>query len=210
MKRCYLLLLILLPFCMKAQLTGLLEIGMGAQGKSIFYDYGSAVGHTFKDNRTFLYGGLKMQQYQIVPLHEVRGEEVDYVGQTTKAYNFSLFIGGRYSVSLLKFNEKSSFERLGFFPECRLYFSPLLPYSLSYEDQDGNMIELKGDKISQLGYGLGGGIFIGSINEGYIAIKFEVNTIDMIKSLRNLDIKANAHEFSEGQQYLFTLSFYLR
>ena len=206
----YFLMFFFLPVCTNAQLTGLLDIGIGAQGNKTFYNYGGGIGHTFEDNRTLLSGGINMQRYQIVPPHKTRGREIEYIGQTTSAYNFALFAGGRYSVSLKKFKKDAKFERMGFFPECRILFSPLLPFKVSYENKKGESIKFKGDKISQFAYSIGGGLFIGSMKEGYIAVKFEMNTIDMFESLRKLDDLKKVYDLPEGAQYLLSASFYLR
>ena len=212
MRRCYLLMLLLLTVYTNtsAQLTGLLEIGLGAQGHNQFYDYGVGIGQTFKDNRTLFTGGVKMQKYLIVPTHKLRDSETEYIGQSTSAYNFAIFVGGRYTISLKKFKKDAKFERMGFFPECRILFSPLLPFKVSYENNEGQTKRFKGDKISQFAYSVGGGLFIGSMKEGYIAVKLETSTIDMVKSLRALDDIKNGYDFPEGPQYLLSFSFYLR
>jgi hypothetical protein len=206
----YLLFLILWSKCSIAQLTGLLELGLGMHEDELIQDYGAAIGHTFNDNKTFGFAGVKMQKYPIVPPYEIRGSELEYVGETTDIYNFSLFAGGRYSMTLINFGEKASFERLGFFPECRLYLSPLLPYKLTYCNENDIRKKVKGEKRSQLAYSWGGGIFIGSKNEAYLALKFEVSTIDLTESLRRIDYGEAKANFEKEPQYLISVSFYLR
>jgi hypothetical protein len=95
-----------------------------------------------------------------------------------------------------------------FFTKFRIYFSPLLPYVYTYENDNEELIKLKGDRKSQFAHSVGGGFYIGSFDDFYIALKFEMNTIDMVESLRDLDAQYDIHDFPKGRQYLISL--YLR
>ena len=212
MKRCYLILLLLFPaLYSKAQSAGLIEFGNGTQHTNLLcYDAGAAWGQSFFKRTLYCFGGVKMQKYSVVPPSKLRGNEDDYVGQTTHIWNFSFYTGLRYSVNLFRL-KKNSDRFIGLFPECRMYFSPLLPYKIRYVEDNypepDKEITIKGDKISQLAYSIGGGIYFGNYKEAYLALKFETSTIDLFESIRQLDYK-NDRFAPKGYQYIISLSLY--
>jgi hypothetical protein len=195
---------------MTGQLTSSFELGVGVQENDFLYNFDATLGSVLDDNHTYFYGGVRLQSYSIIPLHERRGSEDEYLGQTIKAYNIALFTGVSYNISLLKFKKESLYEGFGFFPEFRIYFSPLLPYVYTYKNDNEELIKLKSNKKSQFAYSVGGGFYLGNFDDFYIALKFEMNTIDMVESLRDLEANNDIHMFPKGKQYLITLQLLLR
>ena len=198
---------ILLPLFTRSQVTGHLDIGYGIQGidSDLFRDISFGAGiSTFDD--LYLFGGMDIQtHYWVKPFNLDDFESTD-PDATSKLHTYSLYTGSRYSLNILRFKKDSKFERLGFFPEFRLYFYPIIPRKFKYYDYNENLIKQKGPRVSQLAYSYGGGIFIGSLNKAYFAIKFLYSTTDPFSTLRKMSFKDQTIKFAEANQYLISLS----
>ncbi len=204
----------LLFFCFsfintQAQLVGIFELGTGLQGNEwLRYEAGGALGYNFFNDALCGFGGIKVQKFPIVPPADLRGSEDNYIGQTTDLWNFPIFIGLRYSLNILE-TKKGSERYIGFFPECRLYFSPLIPRKIVYVENNfpapDKEITLKGENMAQWAYGIGGGIYFRNRNRAYIALKFETSTIDIFESIRSLDYKNDVFS-PQRRQYIISLS----
>lgn len=208
----YLLLFCFMFFNTQAQLVGVFELGTGTQGNEwLRYEGGGAIGYNlFNGSFGSLcgYGGVKAQKFPIVGPADLRGSEINYIGQTTDLWNFPIFVGFRYSVNIFE-TKKDSERYIGIFPDCRLYFSPLIPRKIVYvEDNYPNPnkeVTLKGEKMSQWATGVGGGIFFGNRNTSYIALKFEANTIDLFESIRALGYDNDVFS-PQSRQYIISIS----
>jgi hypothetical protein len=188
--------LTLLMFSTNAQLSGLLEVGTGFQHEGwIKAELGIGGRYTlFNNSGAHLVGGVKLQGYLL-------SSRMKPIENAEDLLNFSLFSGLRYSIQLPRDNN------FGFFPECRVYFSPLLPRRLKYyANQELSIV--KGPRISQLAYGIGGGIFWGNLKDGYVALRFELSSIDMLESVRQLHYKPNPSVFNDtkGNQYIISIT----
>ncbi len=168
MTKYYVLLLFAFLACnSQAQPVGIFELGTGTQGKEwLRYEAGGALGYSFLNNALCVFGGLKVQKFPVIPPHKIRGREDDYIGQTTDLWNFPVFTGLRYSLNIFE-TEKGSGRYIGFFPECRLYFSPLLPRKIIYVENNfpepDQTVTLKGEKMLQWACGLAGGFFLATL-----------------------------------------------
>ncbi|MFV0505159.1 MAG: hypothetical protein ACK5L5_00390 [Bacteroidales bacterium] len=204
-------LLIIVSLCFfceaKAQLTGLFEGSIGGQGSESVWDIAFALGHTFEDNRTFLYGGLKLQEISLSGKSHLK----DSSPETKEYMPIPLFVGARYNFPIKNYDpEKHSIEVLGIYPEVRLYWTPRLPFKYSYKDLSGELQTVKSEKMSQLAYGLGFGFYFGSKDGCTLSLKFEYSSIDMMESLRMLKKDGFFSDYGKSSQFMITLSFYLR
>lgn len=206
----------LLFFCFllintQAQLVGNIEVGTGTQGNEwLQYEAGAALGYNILNNALCGFGGIKMQKLPIVAPSDLRGSENNYIEQTTDLWNFSIFVGLRYSLNIFE-TKKGSEGYIGVFPEFRLFFSPLIPHKIVYIENNypapNEEITLKGENMSQWAAGIGGGIYYGNRNKAFIALKFETNTIDLFESMRSLDYK-NELFSAQRRQYIISIVLY--
>lgn len=208
----FIFLFILVSFCAQSQPAITLELGTGTQGSEPFnYDAGFSIGQTFYKNKVYSFLGIKTQKFPIIPPYKSRGSEDHYLGQTTDLWNFSIYYGLRYSINLFKIKKESD-NYFGIFPEVRLYFSPLLPRKIVYSEDNyphqNDFTTLKGKCTSQWAYGYGGGIYYGNPKVGYLSLKYETGTIDILESIRALDY-INNKSYSKGHQHIISLSFYI-
>ena len=213
MQKKYILLLLLsfVLFNSQAQMVGIFELGTGTQGKEwLRYEASGAFGYNLLKSSLCVFGGLKVQKLPVIPPSQLRGSEDAYTGQTTDLWNFPAFAGLRYSLNIFEVKNGSG-RYFGFFPECRLYFTPVLPRKIIYVENNfpepDKTITLKGERMSQWAVGIGGGIYWGNYNKTYIALKFETSTIDMFESIRSLDYKNDVFDFKK-RQYIISLSLY--
>ena len=207
----YIFLLVLFSINAQAQMVGFLNVGTGLQGDEwLSYETGGALGYNFFNNALCGFGGIKVQKFPLVSSVDLRGNEDNYTGQTTNLWNYPLYGGLRYSLNILEI-KKGSEKYIGFFPECRLYFSPLLPRKIIYVENNypepDEVMTLKSKNMSQWAYAVGGGIYFGNRNNSYIAIKFETSTIDLFESIRSLSYKNDIFD-SRERQYIISLSLY--
>jgi len=202
---------LIISFKTVSQTCAILDFGTGSQSNEpLSFDTGVSAGQVFLKNKALVFGGFKLQKFPIVPSHKLRDNENKYTGQTTDLWNFSFHTGFRYSINLFQPNKKSN-KQIGIFPECRLYFSPLMPKKVIYVQNNfpepDETITLKGQSVSQLAYAFSGGIYYGNLKRGYLALKFEVSTIDLFESLRPLNYKNDLFS-AKGKQYIISLSLY--
>ncbi|MFV0506465.1 MAG: hypothetical protein ACK5L5_07130 [Bacteroidales bacterium] len=76
-------------------MSSLHEGSIRAQGSEPMWDVAFVFGHTFEDNRTFLYGGLK---FQTMPLSGKYHQDDAYIG-TKEHMPILLFVGAIYNFS---------------------------------------------------------------------------------------------------------------
>lgn len=190
-----------------AQLTGHLEAGIGNQGddnSKILTDVAIGAGYSIYDNLYF-FSGMKLQTHYWIDPVRIKDFEEDNWDLTSRLHTISIYTGSRLSVNLFQFKEGAKFKHFGFFPEFRLYFDPWIPRKFSYS-HDYNIVTQKGPFESQLSYGYGGGIYIGSVHEAYFALKFEYRNADPYRTLRKMDYPGEEFDFPEANQFLLSLS----
>lgn len=205
------LLVLIVPQILFAQTSGTFNASVGSQGENAgntVIGFSGDVGHTFY-KELYTFGGMKFDKNFIDNPSEVNGEEENNSHITTYIWNFNLYTGIRYSVTLKNFGKLAAVERIGFFPEIRGYFTPHVPNRYYYYNENDEVTKLKGSNTTQFAYGIGGGIFLGTIDEAYLAIKYEFSTLDPFAVVRTLE--PHKISFPEGAvQHLITLSIYIR
>lgn len=193
------------------QFTADLNCGVGIDDFGFCKTLDLSLGHTFRDDRSYLFGGLCLQNSDLDLFNPDQfGDYNDFEQETERLYNFNLFVGGRYSVILRDSEDENSFRRIGFFPEFRFYYCPLIPRRIKYWDENDVLVKSKGPYSSQFTYGMGGGIYMGNRAGAYIALKFEVNGIDITRSLRQIDYAGKDDFSSLRKQYIISLTLHIR
>ena len=209
--RFLILFILITPYTVYAQTSGALNLSFGTQGDkdiSPVISFSGDIGYTFfKELYTF--GGVKFDKNFVINPSEVRGQKEYYDNITTSIWNFNLYTGIRYAVTVKDYGKTAAIERIGFFPEFRGYFTPHVPNRYYYYNNNEEVVKLTGTSTTQFSYGIGCGFFFGTIEEVYFSIKYEFNTIDPFSVVRTLE--PNKLTFSEGDsQHLITLSLYIR
>ena len=151
-----------------------------------------SVGEVVKD-LVYVHGGFDVGFYRFTDV------ETDSPAKSA-VIPFALMGGARYNLQLWKHKKGTPKEKkVGVFFDPRIYFSPLLPRTVTYEDYDHatatyHYPTVKGDFKSQLSYGLGFGLyFMDRILYRYWALKIENTAYDPFQELRSLDFPDAIH-----------------
>ncbi len=185
-----------------------LDMGLGTDTKNqlFIYNWSGGGGYSFTDN-DYIFGGVKLQSYRLVPRHEA---DTTDIWVTNSLLNFVIEGGGRYLVPLKKgdLNNENS-TTIGFYPEAKFYFNPYVPRQINYYDTQGNAFSVKTDYGVQLAYGLGFGIyFMAPDGPVYFAITFEYSNLDAFKLLRHEDYKTDNLNIPTSQQFTLGISLF--
>jgi hypothetical protein len=183
-------------------------LGLGVQGERNnpigTTDLSGGIGYAIMHD-LYCFGGVKLDRYHLDDGPYLFGK-VEYESslETENIFNFSIYTGTRYDVTLLKFKEGKRVERLGLLAEAKLYFTHWVPNRFNYWNTDSEFVKKKGPHNTQFAYGLSAGILLGSLYFGYGAFKFEINTLDPFATLRSMDIDLPA-----GNQWMLSLNLYV-
>nr|WP_321454249.1 hypothetical protein [uncultured Carboxylicivirga sp.] len=183
-------LIICVAFCTStnAQLTYRCAFGVGGSPypqHDIVKTFSGAIGYTFGEE-LLVFGGINLfsQSSYLFNFESNNDDGFEDESPTQSLTSFIIQGGIHYSITLKTFTKNRSqweYKRIGIFPEVNAYFNPYLPRK--YEVNDDT--EYKAPYKNQLAYGIGGGILYGSWRM-YIALKYECNTIDNLKSIHTL------------------------
>jgi hypothetical protein len=144
--------------------------------------YNGSIGYCFFKELNVYTGINVFSQGSTSMLSEV--DEYEYYNYYDESEFFPtiIFQAGINQILNLKVIDHNEDERencrIGIFPEVNGYFTPRL---YRYFNREG--IEYTGPRMSQLSYGVGGGILYGTWKM-YVALKYECNTIDNLESIK--------------------------
>lgn len=190
-----------------AQLTYRLGTGIGI---SPYFDHdivqtvSGDIGYCFFEELT-IFGGMNLfsQSSYLFPF-ELESEEARWEeDKTERLTSLLLQTGIHHSLTLKTFTKNKSqweYTRIGLFPELNAYFNPYLnrKYRISNDET------YKTAYSTQWAYGCGGGVFYGTWKL-YVALKYEFNTIDNIKSISQIvpGMEKN-HKYNHVISLIFT------
>ncbi|MBP8850662.1 MAG: hypothetical protein KBG80_08895 [Breznakibacter sp.] len=199
MKIVLLFLLTLFPQFCCSQLAFHADLGIGGIGGVVMTGGGIGVGTLVKKNFLFS-GGIKFSKFIL--------DSYDKKEKTNSIYETDLLLGARYSFAVLDFGEQAQIEQLGLFVEGRGYFCPYIQDDLMYTNDQDEKVYVHGKYTTQFGYGLGGGLFLGSVGKGYFAIRYDMCTIDPFAKVRTFEETKDEFTFPTGVQHIVSLSVY--
>lgn len=194
--------LIILFFCtqhINSQPAFFADLGIGGQGSVVLTGASIGIGTLASKNILFL-GGLRFSKFFLNSQSEDE--------KTNSIYETDLLIGARYSFIVLNFGKLAEIEQMGVFFEGRGYFCPYIQDNLMYTNNKDEKVYVNGKYTTQFGYGLGTGLFIGSIAEAYFAIRYDMCTIDPFAKVRTFEETKNEFSFPTGIQHIVSLSVY--
>ncbi len=171
-----------------AQLTYRFELGVGGSPyfeHDIVQTVSGGIGYSFFEELT-IFGGINMfsQSSYLFPFEAENEDAIWEEYKTERLTSFLLQAGIHHSLTLKTFTKDKSqweYKRIGIFPEINAYFNPYL----NRKYKTGNGEEYKTPYSTQWAYGCGGGILYGTWKM-YLALKYEFNTIDNIKSISQI------------------------
>ncbi|MGL1887323.1 MAG: hypothetical protein OCD76_12490 [Reichenbachiella sp.] len=165
----------------------------------------ASVGHGVSDQDIF-FGGVQLSMYGLsTDEEEVEDESI---------FSIELFGGYHHLFALSSTKDEwgEVISEWGICTEVRLYFNPLVPRKYEYENDAGEMINVKGDYDVQLGYGIRIGWYKESWEKSdrYWSLWMEFNTNDPYKILRTLEIpEVDEGLFPSRSRIAFGLSLFI-
>lgn len=175
------------------------DLGIGGQGGVVLAGGSIGIG-TLASKNILILGGLKFSKFFLDSHNEDE--------KTNSIYETDLLVGARYSFTVLNFGKLAEIEQMGVFFEGRGYFCPYIQDDLMYTNNQDEKVYVYGKYTTQFGYGLGTGIFIGSVDEAYFAIRYDMCTIDPFAKVRTFEETKNEFSFPTGVQHIVSLSVY--